>query len=67
MNLSWYCLYAPHDVEENPVFQHTHIYHTLPPSDVGFLHTGQYESDPGELYPQGIQTARPQGGSVPLP
>ena len=57
-NMVWFREHLKHPLGENDVIsEHTHIYHTLPTSDGGFLSTGQYRSDPGNIYPAGIQTA----------
>ncbi len=57
LNLIWYRVYRAVPFDDNPVSQETEIFHVTPTSDGGFLGTGKYQSDPGELYPQGIQTA----------
>lgn len=55
----WFREFTPFPLQlDNPSFyEYTHILHTLPTSDGGFLCTGTYRSDPREEYPQGIQTA----------
>jgi len=56
--LFWNREYFPHEFEENTsLVWNTRIYYATESSDGGFLCAGQYYSDPGILYPEGIQTA----------
>lgn len=57
-DLIWFREHFPHDPEENNALTwETNIFYATPTSDGGFLCAGQYRSDPGSLYPSGIQTA----------
>jgi len=55
----WHRTHTPFPLQpENFGFhEYTHILHSLPTSDGGFLCTGSFRSDPRDEYPNGIQTA----------
>jgi len=56
--IDWYRLYTPHTFLENPnTPQFTVLYNFIPTLDGGYMMAGQYDSAPGDIYPQGIQTA----------
>ncbi len=59
VELIWFREHFPHAYEDNEswVTWYTRIYHVLPTSDGGFMCTGEYVNHPGQLYPEGIQSA----------